>query len=378
MRFLHSSASLKPALLLTLALSAAIAPRASAESIPDTAPVRPAFVWIEGEKPTGGNMEVAPASNGHPEWLSDGKWLFVGIEAKDVEQKLPKGGATIEYAFDASKDADTRSGTASAWSSSARRSTGGSTAATGQTIVADKLPTIDLMELASWNEVGWLKMGDQRARRKGEHTLEIRLPLPQDAKGKPERVLYACDALCLSSGPFHPYSKFKPGETDRDEADEKAAKQVFDLPAAGRRGRAAAPCRSRGCGRSAGDDEALPGEVAEPIKDFPASRAGRRSTSPATRTRCGPTSLFAHRLWYRTRVERADAALAGRSFFLTFPQNNLNTTVYVNGVLCGFDKNPFVHFDFDVTKGIKPGRERGLGRHPRRLVRPTRPTRTTR
>ena len=38
-----------------------------------------------------------------------------------------------------------------------------------------------------------------------------------------------------------------------------------------------------------------------------------------------------------------------------FPQNNLNTTVYVNGVLCGFDKNPFARVQIDITRGIKPG-----------------------
>ncbi|MEN6338348.1 MAG: glycoside hydrolase family 2 TIM barrel-domain containing protein, partial [Phycisphaerales bacterium] len=49
------------------------------------------------------------------------------------------------------------------------------------------------------------------------------------------------------------------------------------------------------------------------------------------------------------------ASLAGRSFYLDFPENSLNTTVFVNGVYCGFEKNPFCRFQIDVTKGIKPG-----------------------
>jgi hypothetical protein len=49
------------------------------------------------------------------------------------------------------------------------------------------------------------------------------------------------------------------------------------------------------------------------------------------------------------------ARLAGRSFYIDFPQNSLNTTVYVNGVYCGFEKNPFCQFQIDVTKGVKPG-----------------------
>ncbi len=74
---------------------------------------------------------------------------------------------------------------------------------------------------------------------------------------------------------------------------------------------------------------------------------------PGDRNTLRPDLLFAHRLWYRTKVNVPKEA-AGRSFFLVFPQNNLNTTVYVNGVYCGFDKNPLARVQIDVTKGIKP------------------------
>ncbi len=57
------------------------------------------------------------------------------------------------------RPATTRSGTASASSSSARRSPGGSTAATWKTISPDELTT-DLMEVDFFCEVAWLKMGD--------------------------------------------------------------------------------------------------------------------------------------------------------------------------------------------------------------------------
>ena len=62
--------------------------------------------------------------------------------------------------------------------------------------------------------------------------------------------------------------------------------------------------------------------------------------------------------------------MAGRAFYIDFPYNNLNTTVYVNGVLCGFEKNPFVRFQIDVTRASGRAGERDLGRHPRRLLRP--------
>jgi len=67
-----------------------------------------------------------------------------------------------------------------------------------------------------------------------------------------------------------------------------------------------------------------------------------------------PELQMAHRIWYRTRVKVQPSNVA-RSFRILFPQNNLNTTVYVNGVFCGFNKNPFARFYIDVTKGMKTG-----------------------
>ena len=90
------------------------------------------------------------------------------------------------------------------------------------------------------------------------------------------------------------------------------------------------------------------------MTDFPARPAWKAIPVPSDKNESRPDLLFAHRLWYRTRVN-VPASMAGRSFFLTFPQNNLNTTVFVNGVLCGFNKNPHVRFQIDVTKGMKAG-----------------------
>ena len=67
-----------------------------------------------------------------------------------------------------------------------------------------------------------------------------------------------------------------------------------------------------------------------------------------------PDLLFAHRLWYRTRFD-VPASLADRSWLIVFPANNLNTTLYVNGQFCGFDKNPFARLQFDITAAVKPG-----------------------
>jgi beta-galactosidase len=101
-------------------------------------------------------------------------------------------------------------------------------------------------------------------------------------------------------------------------------------------------------------DELLPGAVAEPIKDFPETPHWTAIQVPGDKNKLRPDLEFAHRLWYRTRVNVPESC-AGRSFQLVFPQNNLNTTVYVNGVYCGFNKNPFAKFSIDVTAGVKPG-----------------------
>ena len=64
--------------------------------------------------------------------------------------------------------------------------------------------------------------------------------------------------------------------------------------------------------------------------------------------------MLAHRVVYRTKVDVTESC-AGKAFRLSFPMNNLNTTVWLNGVYCGFSKTPFAHFDFDVTKAVRTG-----------------------
>ena len=211
--------------------------------------------------------------------------------------------------------------------------------------------TSDLMELSDWTEVAWIKMGLSLLQ-PGAHTLEIRLPITKDEKGKTARILYASDALCLSLGAFHPNSKFKPDADYRSALDREAAQKVFEMPEA----RAAAERIAlplNGAWEICRNDEQKPGEVAAPITDFPQTPALVRHRGAGGQDGA-PEWVMAHRVWYRTHV-RIPADAAGRSFHLDFPQNNLNTTVYVNGVYCGFNKNPFARFSIDVTKGIKPG-----------------------
>ena len=311
----------------------------------------PAFVWIEGEQPTKTNIQPNLSGWGHTEFLSDGKWLHLSLDPAKVEQELPAEGALLEYAFAAPKDAKyevwNRVGLEFVRSPFDWRLDGGDWASVAPTEL-----TWDCMELDYWCEVAWLRLGEAQLA-KGNHKLEIRLPKTKDDKGKTARILYASDALCLSAGAFSPNSKFRPGEEDHDAKYAEAAKKVFELPEpASADARAAVPLN--GLWEVCRSDEQIPTDVAKPITDLPKTPHWKAIAVPGDKNKLRPDLELAHRLWYRTRV-RVPESCAGRSFYVVFPQNNLNTTVYVNGVYCGFDKNPFARVQIDVTKGMKPG-----------------------
>ncbi len=309
------------------------------------------FVWLEGEQPTAVNFKANNSGWGHKEFLSGEKWMHVSVDAAKVDSDVPAGGIVADYAFSIAKDAKhevwARIGFEFARSQFDWRIDGGDWIS----VIPEQLTT-DLMEIDFWCEVAWLKLGDAHVT-KGEHKLQIRLPKTKDDKGKTNRILFALDAICIYPGALSPNSHWKPNETGRDEKDEQAGKNVFALPEP-----ASAEARSsvalEGTWEVCRHDEQMPGEVAEPIKDLPTSPHWKAIAVPGDKNALRPDLLFAHRLWYRTRVN-VPASCAGRSFHIVFPQNNLNTTVFVNGVYCGFDKNPYARVQIDVTRGIKPG-----------------------
>lgn len=309
----------------------------------------PQFVWLEGESGRA-NVKVGTAGWGNEQFLSEGRWMHVSFDADKVEDEVKADAVTLQYPLKVTKAGSyeiwNRIGFEFVRSAFEYRIDEGPWKA----IRPDDLTT-DLMELAYFCEVAWLHMGDAELA-PGEHTLEIRIPKTKDKDGKPQRILYASDAICLAEGRFHPNSKHKPGETGRDEKDEAATRHVFQLPEApvGQR----SSVSLKGAWEVTRDDEQMPGEVAEPIKAPPEVTFFTAIDVPSDKNVARPDLLFAHRLWYRTKVH-VPASLAGRSFHIDFPQNSLNTTVYVNSVYCGFEKNPFCHFQIDVTKGIKPG-----------------------
>ncbi|MHB1157985.1 MAG: glycoside hydrolase family 2 TIM barrel-domain containing protein [Phycisphaerales bacterium] len=308
--------------------------------------------WMEGENPTHASQKVSGAGAGHAEWLSDGKWLLVSIEAGKVDKEVPEDGIVLTYDFTTNA-----AGTYEIWnrigfefvrSAFDWRIDGGEWKRIEPTDL-----TTDCMALSRWTEVAWLEMGEADLAA-GRHQLQIRLPKLKNAKGQFERVLYASDALCVYRGKFAPNSKFKPGEDYRTDADRQAAEHVFVMPAPVKsQDRVALPlngqwevCRD--------DEQNPPADIAVPMQRMNEQAAWSAIAVPSDRNKSRPDLLFAHRLWYRTRVN-VPAGYAGRSMFVTFPLNSLNTTVYVNGQLCGFGKNPLARFDVDVSKAIKPG-----------------------
>ena len=311
-----------------------------------------AFAWVEGEAPAAATVMANRSGWGNKQFLSAEKWLHLSVDADKVAKDFPDDGALFRYDLNLPKagafEAWARIGFEFARSPFDWRIDGGP-----WTRVGPEELTIDLMEIDFFCEVAWLKLGD-RPLGAGGHTLEIRVPKLKGADGKPARVLFALDALCLHEGRFAPNSRFRPGDDGRDEADRRAASTVFTLPEPGPGGRRSSVPLA-GLWEVCRLDEQLPGPVAEPIGDLPASPIWRGIPVPGDKNTLRPDLVFAHRLWYRTRVDVPPGA-AGRSFVLSFPQNSLNTTVVVNGIPCGFARAPFARAEIDVTKGIRAGR----------------------
>jgi len=312
----------------------------------------PAYVWLEGEAPSSANVPVNAVGWGRQSFLSEQKWLHISVEADKVGTQLPSEGAVFVYRFSIPQSNEweiwNRIGFEFVRSPFEWRLDEGP-----WTRIEPEMLTTDLMEIAEWCEVAWLRIGVARLS-EGMHTLSIRLPITKDDKGNPARVLYASDAICLTAGPFHPRGRLKPDDNGRTPEDEAAAAHVFQLPMPVTQGsRSSVPLE--GLWEVCRQDEQLPGpDVAVPMEGLPDSPHWTAIRVPGDKNKLRPDLIFAHRLWYRTRFQVPESC-SGRSFFITFPQNNLNTTVVVNGILCGFNKNPFARFDVDITKAVRPG-----------------------
>ncbi len=315
-----------------------------------------AFLWIEGEESASLNVSGKPVTIGgwgHKEFLSGEKWLQISIDAANVDKDVPSEGVVVSYKLPNVP----QTGAYQIWNRLGyefvrspfdwRMDDG-----PWKTVSPSELTT-DLMELDTWNEVAWLKLGEQTLTAGNGHVLQIRLRKTTDDKGKPARLLYASDALCLTRGEFSPNGKYKPGEVEPqgdaptpfvlvEPPSVNPSKEQLSIPLNG----VWEICRA--------DEQLPPFNIAVPMDAPPTQAHWKTIAVPADKNTARPDLLMAHRIWYRTRLTVPDV-FPNRSFVLTFPQNNLNTTVYVNGVLCGFNKNPWARFDIDITRGIKKG-----------------------
>ena len=322
------------------------------------AAARAETVWIESEntassnaKAVDGKLNVVTSGWGNAQFLSGGTWFQVNAVGGNVEGVVPESGLVMSYKFNTAKAGNyqiwNRVGFEFARSPFEWRVDGGAWNKSSP----DDLTT-DLMEIAQWTEIAWLQLGNQQLNA-GAHTLNIRLSRTKNDKGEMQGLLYASDAVVISDGEFMPHGKYKPGEYVATAADIAAAKNVFTLPAATSSTRSSV--KLEGDWEVARWDEQLPTEVAAPIRDLPTAKAMWKAIAvPSDKNKSRPDLLFAHRLWYRTKVNVPQNQV-GRSFFIRFPMNSLNTTVYVNGKLCGFNKNPFAPFQIDVSDAVKAG-----------------------
>jgi beta-galactosidase len=314
------------------------------------APASADCVWLEGEAPAAMPAGMSVAGAARPHFLSGGKWLTFTADAGEVEKKVPAEGFVMNYPFSVKKDSPRqlwiRLGFEFARAPLEWRIDGGA-----WTKVASDDLTTDLMELSFFCEVAWLKLADVDLSA-GRHTIDICLPRHKNAKGENQRMLFGLDAICLTAGEFVPHGPYKPGEAWRTEKNKQAAKNVFRLPEA-ETPAARSSVKLAGLWEVCRHDEQLPTDVPAPIADFPKRPFWTAIEVPGDKNQ-REDLIFAHRLWYRTRVA-VPASHAGRSFHVVFPANSLNTTVYVNGVYCGFDKNPLARVQIDITKGIQPG-----------------------
>ena len=311
-------------------------------------------VWIEGEAPSANPKPEIFKAQGveHPEFLSGGKWLMGLVEAGAVAQTVPETGLEFDYSFSIAKAGDqqvwARVGFEFARAPFEWRIDGGDwkKAAPGEL-------TSDLYQLGFFCEAGWLNLGESNLTA-GEHKITFRLLPSKNEKGELQRILFALDAICITEGKFVPNGKFQPGQEWREAMDREAEQNIFQFPAKSAEHKAQAVLKLGGIWQIARHDEQTPGETAAPIPGLPENPVWKGIRVPGDKGELRPDMLFAHRVWYRAKVNIPDD-WKGNSFYLVFPANNLNTTLLVNGQFMGFDKNPLARLQFDISKAVKPG-----------------------
>lgn len=320
-------------------------------------PADGAFVWIEGERPASRNVEPKLAGWGATNVLSDGAWLTY---APADAAKIPGDGAQFRYDFEV-RDA----GACAVWArlafETARSPFAWRVDQEAWRPSGPAEPTHDLMEIADYCQVSWVKLGTAELAA-GPHAIEFRVPRPfKDDKGKqvPDALRFGLDALCLTRAAFRPNGKYKPGEEWRTEADRQAEARVVELDPA-----RAADLRHElplgGIWTVGRWDET---EIVDRDGPTAAPNVGElpwvATTVPGNKFKDRHELRQCHRQVYRLRL-RVPAEYAGRSFVFRFPAVSLIGTLFVNGQYCGFTKAPFALWECDATRAIRPGQVNDL------------------
>ena len=315
--------------------------------------------WIEAEDmTTKPDLPFELGPHGAPEFCSNGKVAVLSINEGDGDKVLGADGKIATWDFTANaagkhevwgrvgfewvrSDFDWRID-AGAW----------------QTAKATDATT-DLQQLATWNEIAWLKMGEADLTA-GKHTLAVRfVPQTRTDKGKqvPARTLWMVDCFCIADH-FAPNHKFKPGDDFQNDADQAAAKNVFTLPTPKNPAERAKVDLTGDWQLAAWDELAVPEdsrlEGADALPTNLDQLPWYSIAVPSDRNESRPDFIFNHRLLYRTKVN-VPADLAGHSFQLDFDAFSMIATVFVNGQKCGFSRAFYTDWLCDVTSAIKPG-----------------------
>ncbi|MBN2451822.1 MAG: hypothetical protein JXR77_15645 [Lentisphaeria bacterium] len=313
------------------------------------------YVWIEAEKPTSSTVTFESSGWGNKEFLSEEAWLGLKLDA--AQQAQAPRGMVLDYEFSAPSGGRyqvwNRVGFEFIRSPFEWRIDEGEWDRVEPTDL-----TTDLMEIATWNEVAWIQMGETDLD-PGRHTLQIRAltrMAKEQGKDVNKGVMYYSDVLCLTKGAFRPNGAFQPDTAWQVEEDLQAAAQVFRFPA----GEHLAPGeRSElplaGLWQVARYDENDVQDRAGPTPELPDPDTlfWKGISVPGNKFRRRDL-VFAHRLIYRTRIE-VPAERNGHSFVLSLPSQSLIATVLVNGRMVGWSKAPFAPFACDLTPAIRPG-----------------------
>ena len=317
-------------------------------------------VWMEAEGGKLTGFAAEPKGWGDTSVLSGGTWLQLSVDADKVAAQVPAAGIALDYSFtiDVAGEHDlwNRIGYEFVRSPFEWRVDGGEWHPNDPA----RDFTQDVQPIATWNEVAWCRLGTLPLTA-GAHTLTIRVGNRESlAEGaKPERVLYASDALVVvPAGSFRPNGPNKPGAAYRTAEDDAAAAFHFQLPAPSADG-SRTTLSLAGRWEYARWDETAPilGDArTAPVATLPAEGEVFWSSIPVPgdRNAFRPDQTFAHRFLYRTRVD-VPAAWKGGSFFLDFERNNLLSSVFVNGRLVATSDACASGFHADLGDALRPG-----------------------